>query len=262
MKKEEAKFCPSQVFEGMTSISAVINSYKAGVSDRRIEKILIDRKKRDSKKKEISYLKKESESGGFSIEYVDSAAISEITVGSSHGGIVALCTERHIPALSRGILPRDGFYVMAEGIEDPYNFGYAVRSIYAAGANGIVLPPRNWMTAAGVIARASAGASELTECFISEPEEAVQIFRDMGYKITAAGIRDSVPAFEADMTSPIFLLIGGEKRGLSRKVLDMCDSIVRLDYGRRFNGSLSAASAASVLAYEVFRQNKYIKEKI
>ncbi len=32
---------------------------------------------------------------------------------------------------------------MLEGIEDPYNFGYAVRSLYAAGADAIVLSPQS-----------------------------------------------------------------------------------------------------------------------
>ena len=38
--------------------------------------------------------------------------------------------------------------------------------------------------------------------------------------------------------------------------LELADSIVRLDYGREFRASLSAASAASVIAYEIFRQNR------
>ena len=145
---------------------------------------------------------------------------------------------------------------MIEGIEDPYNFGYALRSIYAAGADAVILTPRNWMSAAGVVCRSSAGASELLPLFVSEPEEAVHMAKAAGYKVVCAGIRDSVSAFDADLTRPIFLIVGGEKRGISRAVLDLADKVVRLDYGRPFRGSLSAASAASILAYEVLRQNR------
>ena len=49
--------------------------------------------------------------------------------------------------------------------------------------------------------------------------------------------------------------MGGEKRGISRSILDQADQIVRIDYGRAFNGSLSAASAATVIAFEVLHQN-------
>jgi 23S rRNA (guanosine2251-2'-O)-methyltransferase len=145
---------------------------------------------------------------------------------------------------------------MIEGIEDPYNFGYALRSIYAAGADAVILTPRNWMSAAGVVCRSSAGASELLPLFVSEPEEAVHVAKAAGYKVVCAGIRDSVSAFDADLTRPIFLIVGCEKRGISRAVLDLADEVVRLDYGRPFRGSLSAASAASILAYEVLRQNR------
>lgn len=255
MKTETSRFAASTLFEGMTSIRAVINSSVNGISDRRVEKVLIDRDRVEAKKKDLEYLRTVSKKLSFEIELVNSSEISAIAVGNSHGGIVAYCSNRTITPLSDGSIIKDGFYVMIEGIEDPYNFGYAIRSIYAAGADGVILSPRNWMSAAGVVCRSSAGASELMPLFIAEPSEAVETFKRSGYKAVAAGIRDSVSAYEADLTRPVFLIVGGEKRGISRAVLDRCDQIVRLDYGREFRASLSAASAASILAYEVLRQN-------
>ncbi|MBQ7646425.1 MAG: RNA methyltransferase, partial [Clostridia bacterium] len=55
---------------------------------------------------------------------------------------------------------------------------------------------------------------------------------------------------------PLLLVIGGEKRGITRSVLDQSDAIVRIEYGREFDQSLSASSASSILAFEVFRQNR------
>ena len=255
MKKEESRFTPHAVFEGMTSIRAVINSNKAGISDRRITKVIVDRERVETKKNDISFLRAVSSELSFEIEYAEHSEIASLAVGNSHGGIIALCSDRTIPELSSYRIASDGFYVMIEGIEDPYNFGYAIRSIYAAGADGVILTPRNWMSAAGVVSRSSAGASELLPLYISDPTQAVDAFKESGYKVVAAGIRDSVSAFDADLKRPVFLIVGGEKRGISRAVLDECDTIVRLEYGREFRASLSAASAASILAYEVLRQN-------
>ena len=145
---------------------------------------------------------------------------------------------------------------MLDGIEDPYNFGYSVRSIYASGADGVILSPRNWMNVAGIVAKSSAGASELIDMYISSPEEAIEIFRNKGYKIICSGIRDSVPMYDADMKKPVFLIIGGEKRGISNTITSMADTVARVEYGRDFRGSLSAASAATIMAYEIFRQNR------
>ena len=256
MIKETSRQVASTVFEGMTSLSAVIESALLGKNDRQITEVLYDRSKEKSKAKEIAYLRRMAEKLGFTVTEADAEEIDALATGNSHGGIIARCTERTISPLTAESLPKAGFVVMIEGIEDPYNFGYALRSIYAAGADAVILTPRNWMSAAGVVCRSSAGASELLPLFVSEPEEAVHRAKAAGYKVVCAGIRDSVSAFDADLTRPIFLIVGGEKRGISRTVLDLADEVVRLDYGRPFRGSLSAASAASILAYEVLRQNR------
>ena len=254
MIKEEQRFISSDILEGMTSISALLNSTEE--NDRKIEKLLIDRAKRKSRAAEIGFLTAKSHELGFSIEFVAEEEIAAHSIGNTHGGIIAFCSPRTLPTLSKEVISSDSFYVYLEGIEDPYNFGYTVRSLYAAGVSGVILPPRNWMSAAGVVARASAGASELISMYVSTPENAVDLFRSCGYQILCAGIRDSVSVFEESFPYPILLVIGGEKRGISRTLLDRADHIVRIDYGRTFRGSLSAASAATVMAFEIFRQNK------
>jgi 23S rRNA (guanosine2251-2'-O)-methyltransferase len=54
----------------------------------------------------------------------------------------------------------------------------------------------------------------------------------------------------------VLLVVGGEKRGITRAVLEKCDKVISLDYGRRFGAALSAASASSILAFEIYRQNR------
>ncbi len=244
------------LFEGMTSIRAVIDGARRGIHDRRVIRVLFDAEKKNSKAKELAYLRAVGAEMGFSLTETDGEVLDRMTSGNSHGGIVAECSTREIPYLTENVLPQAGFAVMLEGIEDPYNFGYAMRTLYAAGADAVILSPRNWMQAAGIVCRSSAGASELLPLYIAEGTDAARIARGAGYKIVCAGIRDSVSAFDADLRKPVLLIVGGEKRGISRALLDEADTVVRLDYGREFRGSLSAASAASVLAYEVLRQNR------
>ena len=261
VSKECEKFNNCALLEGMTSISALINGIRDGVNTRIIEKVYFDREKMHSKSKELGFLRAVSSEMGFEIELTDADMIDRMTIGSTHGGIVAQCGERPLPSLETAILQDEnfsrsnGFFVMLEGIEDPYNFGYALRSLYAAGVDGVVLSPRNWMGAAGVVARASAGASERLPMAVCEPETAAALFHEHQYRVVCAGIRDSVGLYEADMRRPLLLVVGGEKRGISRAVLDLADQVVRIDYGRDFRGSLSAASAATVLGFEVLRQN-------
>ncbi len=239
------------IFEGMTSISAVINAISSGTSNRKIHKVLYDRDRTKNRIRELHFLEHSSSSLGFSLNPVDSSEIDKIVSGTTHGGIVAVCSNRSFPELNANHLLNGSFFVLLEGIEDPYNFGYSVRSLYAAGVNGIILPPRNWLELSGTVARSSAGTTELANILISEPCDAVKLFKDRGYEIVCAGIRDSVSLYDHSFSSPTLLVIGGEKRGISRKILDLADTTVRIDYGRSFMGSLPSASAISVMAFEI-----------
>ena len=256
MQKEVTKISESDIMEGMSSISAVIKAIERKTTDRRINTVYVDSTKKSSKRREIAFLQRKGAELGFCVEFADATTISEYTVGNSHGGIIAFCSGRNIPELRKDSVKERGVYYLLEGVEDPYNFGYAVRSIYAAGGDGIILTPRNWMGVAGVVARSSAGASELIDMFVAEPEDAVDIFKSLGYKVACAGIRDSVSLFETDLSYPLFVVLGGEKRGISRAVLDKADEIVRIDYGNDFAGSLSTAAASAVFAFEVYRSNR------
>jgi 23S rRNA (guanosine2251-2'-O)-methyltransferase len=253
--KEADKFRQSNVLEGMISIRSLLLAREEKINNRQIEKILFDNTKTESKRREINFLYAKALTHGYKVEAVGPDEIDSLTVGNTHGGIIALCGERSFASLDENIKP-NSFYVMLEGVEDPYNFGYALRSVYAAGAGGVVLSPRNWMGAAGVVCRASAGASELMPMFISDGTEDAVLFKKAGYKIVCAEKKDAVSVYETDLRLPVFLIVGGEKRGISRTLLDTADILVKLDYGRTFPAALSTASAAAILAYEVLRQNR------
>ena len=196
-----------------------------------------------------------SEIHGFDIETVSDEEIEQNTIGNTHGGIIAICSKRNINELTEDDLVPDGVYFMLEGIEDPYNFGYSLRSLYAAGVNGIILPERNWMGAAGVVARASAGASELIDMYASTPENLISVFKKKNYRIFCADLPNSVSLYSADLKKPLLMIVGGEKRGNSKFILENSDQIVKIDYGRDFGASLSAASASAIIAFEIMRQN-------
>lgn len=249
------------IFEGMTSIRAVIAAIEAGKSDRCLLRLYVAESRQKARAKELSYLKAMSYKHGFEMLTVPDIEIDALALGASHGGLLLETTARTIPPLTAEALSRipedERFFVMIEGIEDPYNFGYALRSLYAAGANAVILSPRNWMSAAGIVCRASAGASEACDTYIcTSPAECARIMRELSVKIICCDMKDSVSIYDADLKKPLFLAVGGERRGLSRELLDNADAIVRLDYGRDFPAALSAASAAAVAGFEVLRRNR------
>ena len=148
------------------------------------------------------------------------------------------------------------FIVMLDGIEDPFNFGQALRSLYAAGAAGVVVRPRNWFSAAGIVARASAGVSEQMPIAIAETAEyAADTYRQLGLRIAATSNQNAVSLYEADLIEPLFLLLGGEKRGITRSFLAQADLVLQIPYQQpNFQQSLGVVASAAIVAFEVMRQ--------
>lgn len=259
MQKETIKFQDSLCFEGSTSIRAIISGIDSEINDRKILKIIYTDKGNDKKQKFIGYLKAVSDKYGFKLENSSEEEIDKLALGNSHGGIIAICDERTIPSLTednfKNEISEDGFYAMIQGIEDPYNFGYALRSLYACGCDGIILGERNWMSAAGVVCRSSAGASEMFNIYKCDDVLAAKLFKDHGYNIVCADERTDNVLGNCSLQFPILLIVGGEKRGISRSLLDIADTLVKIPYGREFKASLSAASATTMFAYEIMRQN-------
>lgn len=255
MNNASIRYINPVTLEGMTSVSALLTAKHAGINDRDLFSIAIDESRLDKKAREWRYLQDLCARERIPLHVVDSKFIDHVTDGNTHGGIVALCGYRTFPEPTVENLPKNGFLCLLDGIEDPYNFAYALRSLYAAGCNGILLGERNWMNAAGLVARASAGASELLPMFAGGIKKSVMTAKAAGYRVAAAGIRNATSMYQADLSYPLLLVVGGEKRGISSAVNALCDMTVRIDYGRSFRGSLSSASAATVLGFEVLRQN-------
>ncbi|MDE2951881.1 MAG: RNA methyltransferase [Chloroflexota bacterium] len=242
--------------EGALSVSAAL---KAG--RREIFEILIDDDKRFDQR--LNELRLRAKEAAIKLKYVSSSEIEAYARGNSHGGVIALADARRFEEMADLIPPKKpAFVVMLDGIEDPYNFGFAVRALYAAGADGLVLRERNWTSASAIVGRSSAGASELMPIALAESAmEAASFFRQRGLVVaTAAKSSASLSLFEAELRQPVFVVFGGERRGVTRSFQREADLLLEIPYGRPFGQSLGAVSAVSILAYEVMRQRRHSGE--
>jgi 23S rRNA (guanosine2251-2'-O)-methyltransferase len=234
--------------EGRVSIEAAIRG-----QNRSVDTVYLRRGKWD---RATRRLQKMAKGAGIRIKIVNDAFIAEYAAGKSHGGLLARAGPRRFASLEDLL---DGsnnpLIVMLDGIEDPFNFGQAVRALYAAGITGLVVRPRNWLTATGTVTRSSAGATELMPTAVAESAlEAAAFFRERGLIIACTAKESAVSLYETDLTGPLFLLIGGEKRGITRSFLDQADIRLNIPYGRSFRQSLGAAASTAVFAFELSRQ--------
>ncbi len=243
----------SIILEGHLSIEAAL---EAGYRD--LHEILIAERKRYNRRA-IALMRRVA-AAGIPADFAPDDRIDSLANGTSHGGILARVGARRFCELEDLLQPGSPpLVVMLDGIEDPYNFAGVVRALYAAGVAGIALRPRNWTSAAALVGRASAGAIErMPLALADDAETAARFFSGRGLRIAiAAKSEDALPIYQADLTGPLFLLLGGERRGVTRSFLQSADLKLQIPYARTFAQSLGTVGAAAVIAFEIMRQRNF-----
>lgn len=239
----------SQILEGIVAIQAAIEA-----KSRPIYQIyLVDKKRYERPFINLARIAQQAE---IPLEWVTAEALGQKASGKSHGGAVAIVGQQRLSALADLSLSQP--LAMLDGVEDPYNFGQAVRVLYAAGFGGLVLRPRSWATASAIIGRASAGAIERMPIAIAQTtEEAASFFAAHSARVILMAHSDeALPLDTIDLSGPLFIIIGGEKRGISRSLIEQANQIAKIPYGRDFPQSLGTVAATAIVAYEVLRQRR------
>ncbi len=253
----------NQEFITLEGSAAVKGALLGGM--RRIERILLSRRKKPNRSH--TWLLAEAERRGVVVERVEAEDIDQRADGRTHGGLIAEAGVRRYSQLEEMAVSDESeparMIVMLDGIEDPYNLGFAIRTLYAAGIDGVVLRSRSWGEGESTILRSSAGTYDLMPIAqVESAEEGARVCRRAGMTVAAtAHGRNSCSLYDADLARPLFLLIGGERRGITRSFLESADLIVHIPYGREFDGSLGAASASAVIGFEAMRQRAPLRSE-
>ena len=140
------------IIEGAIAVKAALNSRY-----RKVYKIYIAEDKHTS---DVSYITQQAYTNRLTVERCSKEKIDELATGKTHGGIIADVEPRKFQAITSLLAKEKPFLALIEGVEDSYNLGYIMRSLYAFGCDGIVLPKRDWNFEDATMIKSSAGASE------------------------------------------------------------------------------------------------------
>ena len=232
--------------EGGLSVKAAMLA-----GSRQIEAVYLDEARHD---KDAHFIVRKAQEKHIPVILKSRSWIDAHAQGRTHGGLIAQVSPRSFQQLSE-VLSDNPCVFVVEGVEDPFNLGYIMRSLYSAGASGLLLSARNWQPVESTILKASAGASEYLNVVLSEdlPGD-IAALKKQGLKAYAAMRKDAIAYWDADYTEPCLIAIGGEMRGLSSKVLKEMDQNIYIPYANDFRAALNAAGAAAAIAFEGFRQ--------
>jgi 23S rRNA (guanosine2251-2'-O)-methyltransferase len=187
--------------------------------------------------------------------------LEALAAGHAHQGVAALLaaaphyTEADLEALvERASGPP--WWLILDGIQDPENLGAILRVADGAGVHGVIVPQRGAVGLTPAVAKVAAGAASWVPVVrVVNLARAVTRLQRLGLFVYAAVPDGAVRYDEPDWTGPVAIVIGGEGQGVRPLVRARCDGTIRIPMAGRL-GSLNAAAAAAVVAFEVVRQRR------
>lgn len=229
--------------EGAISVKAAILNKK-----REVNKVYIDK---DKKTKDFNFIRKITKENNIELIEDNRENLEKIAIGKSFGGVICMTTNRKSDEFDNG----DIFYL--DGIEDPFNLGYIIRTLYALGFKNIILPLYNYQE--GQLIKSSAGAFEMANIkFVEDIYNEIKTHKDNGYTVYSLKRgENSKDIFKTKFNNKSLFMIGGEKRGIASIYENLIDEDLYIPYGSDFRNSLSATSSVDVLSTLLYRQRNY-----
>ncbi len=224
---------------------------------RRIDVVLVAHGAHVEKLDEVLALSNEL---GVPVKTVDAKELTSLAHGASHGGILAVCSPK--PRLSGTQIVRlvddlkePPFLLLLEGVDDARNLGFTLRTAEACGAHAVMIKKHLWDFDPVEVARPSSGAYERLPLAQVEDVDALRELQKRGVRIYGciAGAKRAI--YDVDLTRPMVIAIGGEKRGLSGAVRSICDRFVTIPTVGGAS-SLSLSHAGAIVMAEVLRQRR------
>jgi 23S rRNA (guanosine2251-2'-O)-methyltransferase len=240
----------------LTGIHAVREALEAG---RAFDRIIIARGRQDTRVEEIVQL---ARGRNITVRFEERSQIDRLAASKDHQGIVALVAARAAANLDdileaanagagRG---EKGLIVLLDGVEDPHNLGAVIRTALAAGAHGVVVPERRAAGLTDTVSRASAGAlAHMPVAKVTNLARSMEELKEAGYWLIGLDESADKSYTQADFTSPVGIVLGGEGNGMHELTRKRCDFVVSLPTVGPVK-SLNVSVAAGVVLFEVLRQ--------
>ena len=236
------------IFEGAIATKAILEENK-----RDIDYLLIDINKKD---RNTNYIKHLASKKGIDVILKSRDKIDEIACGKTHGGIITIANNRKFEKLTNQKFEKDEVIFFIDGIEDPYNLGYALRSLYCFGIKKVLINSKHLINSDNIIIKSSAGASEKMSLLLSEnPVDDINYLKSK-YFTSALLIRSnhSEKYYNINYQGKYIIGVGGEKRGLSKNIQSLFEKHIYIPYSSDFRNALNATSAIVTIASEIQRQ--------
>ncbi len=183
---------------------------------------------------------------------VSDRLFKELSETKNPQGIMAVCQRKEIRLTE--IIKKNGFYVIAEEMNDPGNLGTVIRTAHAAGVDGVILSKGSVDLYNPKVLRSTMGSIfKVPVVQNADLSETAEIMKGKGIKIYAAHLKGKKYHYDLKLDRGCAFMLGNEARGLSDSAAALCDDLVKIPMPGDAE-SLNASVAAAILIYEAVRQ--------
>ena len=226
-------------------------------SSRPIDRIMMA--KRSQMGTQMVEIVKLAEKARIAVESVDRRILEQFSLTGHHQGVIALVSDTRYTEIDEllaiaAAAPEPALLIILDGIQDPHNFGAIARSVDTSGVHGLIIRERR---AAGIspgAIRASAGALEhIPVVRATNLIRTIKQLKDAGLWIVGMDPNASDKYNDLDLKSNLAIVIGSEGKGISRLVLECCDTLASVPLLGKIE-SLNASVTAAIALYEAVRQ--------
>jgi 23S rRNA (guanosine2251-2'-O)-methyltransferase len=231
-------------------INAVIEALRAG----RVTHIRVAGRDDDR----VRRLLDDAAARGIVVRQVPREALDRDARGGSHQGVVANVAAAPAATLEDLVQSADGapLIVVLDGVEDPQNVGAILRTVDAAGGNGVVRQTRRAAPLEGAAAKASAGAvHHVPVADVVNIARALEDLNKSGVWTVGLDADSKTPYYDLDLSTPTALVVGAEGTGLRRLVRERCDFVASIPMAGHVS-SLNVSAATAIVLFEAVRQRR------
>ena len=191
---------------------------------------------------------------GIRVRSVSRDELDRLSSGARHQGIGLEVAP--FPYAQRSDLDNAAGPIIAlDGVEDPGNLGAIIRSTYALGGAGVIIPKHNAAPVTPGCERAAAGAASLLPIVcVTNMGRALDAFKTAGRWVYGASADGRQAIDDLDLSDNPVIVLGSEAKGLRPGVSKRCDETFHLPMVRPFE-SLNVSVSAALCLDAVRRQS-------
>jgi 23S rRNA (guanosine2251-2'-O)-methyltransferase len=163
--------------------------------------------------------------------------------GGNHQGFLLKIKDIEFCEVDR--LKREDFIIILSSLSDVGNIGAIIRTAYALGVGGVIISGLKSINLEAII-RSSAGAAiDLPIAFYKDTLTLLNELGQIGFERVVADMSGE-DIREVNFSQKRVLIVGSEGDGIPRKILKICDKVVKIKMQREFD-SLNVSVATAIL---------------